>query len=232
MPAIKRPRSFASGGGPVKKKKKPSYSVVTYKKTPLGVDHNLLRTSQQATMRYADRFTLAATTSAPDYRFMSANGMYDPDITGIGHQPRGFDELMKLYDRFQVDEVEIECTFSQSWSTTNGAAVHVGIALIEDSSVRLTDIDYVESRICDSTVMVGQNAARTLRLTVKPNEFLGLPKRGEHGLTGSAGTNPLYQCFFHIWAVGVTGGAMGNMNVNTKLTFKVNLTEPKEPLAS
>lgn len=30
------------------------------------------------------------------------NGMYDPDVTGVGHQPLGFDQMALLYQRYRV----------------------------------------------------------------------------------------------------------------------------------
>jgi hypothetical protein len=202
----------------------------------MGAEHNLLRTQQQAIVRYYDNYSLTGTLGLPAVQVFSVNGMYDPDISGIGHQPRGFDELMALYDRFQVDETLIEVEWSApiqaSYNSTSGNQVLVGISLLEGSTAKTTARDYIESRIEDHTVMVPTNGARKLKLTVKANEFLGLPKRGEHGLTGSNAANPAYMCYFHIWAVGVDGAAASAVDATVKITYKTNLTEPKEPASS
>lgn len=35
-------------------------------------------------------------------RQLSGNSLYDPDITGAGHQPYGFDQLANMYNRYRV----------------------------------------------------------------------------------------------------------------------------------
>lgn len=39
---------------------------------------------------------------------MNLNSVYDPDRTGIGHQPYGFDQLTPIYNRYRV----ISCSYS------------------------------------------------------------------------------------------------------------------------
>lgn len=45
------------------------------------------------------------------------NSLYDPDYTGSGHQPYGFDQMSGLYSKYRVDRCKFELTF-----TTPGAA--------------------------------------------------------------------------------------------------------------
>jgi len=40
------------------------------------------------------------------------NSLYDPDFTGTGHQPYGFDQLLALYNYYKVSAVDIKLTFS------------------------------------------------------------------------------------------------------------------------
>jgi len=58
-------------------------------------------------LRYYDVFTLASAAYSGTYVF-NANSLFDPDRTGTGHQPRGFDQLAGAnvpYNRYLVTKV-------------------------------------------------------------------------------------------------------------------------------
>lgn len=48
---------------------------------------------------------------------MRLNSLYDPDYTGSGHQPYGFDQMSGMYQKYRVDHVDFQVLF-----TTPGAA--------------------------------------------------------------------------------------------------------------
>lgn len=50
-------------------------------------------------MKYSEQFTTDSTTGA--YRF-NLNSIWDPNQSGVGHQPYGFDTLATLYNRYRV----------------------------------------------------------------------------------------------------------------------------------
>lgn len=50
-------------------------------------------------LKYSQPFVLTAV--APVQQF-NLNSLYDPDRTGVGHQPYGFDQLAALYNRYRV----------------------------------------------------------------------------------------------------------------------------------
>lgn len=56
-------------------------------------------------MKYSQTFTLNNTT-ATGYRF-NLNSIYDPDRSGVGHQPYGHDTLQTLYNRYRV----VSCSY-------------------------------------------------------------------------------------------------------------------------
>jgi hypothetical protein len=53
------------------------------------------------------------------------NSLYDPDFTGTGHQPYGFDQITPWYFKYLVDAVEINLRFSDP----QGDGLYVGMFL-------------------------------------------------------------------------------------------------------
>lgn len=67
------------------------------------------------TMKYSEQIT----TDATGHYRLNLNSIYDPNQTGTGHQPYGFDTLSTLYNRYRVISCgwRIQC----NW-TSNGSA--------------------------------------------------------------------------------------------------------------
>lgn len=53
-------------------------------------------------MRYASTDTLALNNALQAQKVFCLNGLFDPDISGIGHQALAFDELCALYNKYTV----------------------------------------------------------------------------------------------------------------------------------
>lgn len=51
-------------------------------------------------MKYSESYTLQLTNSYT--QVINLNSIWDPNRTGIGHQPYGFDQLAALYNRYRV----------------------------------------------------------------------------------------------------------------------------------
>lgn len=66
------------------------------------------------------------------------NCLFDPDLTGVGHQPMGFDQLMLLWQRYKVYKVE----FKLRPIITTGAPFLAAQVQNSQTSVALTGVDY------------------------------------------------------------------------------------------
>jgi hypothetical protein len=64
----------------------------------------------ESQLSYAGYFNIDPSAGAPASYLFHANGLYDPDHTGAGHQPHGFDQIMALYKNYQVLSSAIEVT--------------------------------------------------------------------------------------------------------------------------
>ena len=62
-------------------------------------------------LKYHDAFLLQSTVGVPALYQFRANSAFDPNITAIGHQPRGLDQWFTLYNRARVIKSTIEVKF-------------------------------------------------------------------------------------------------------------------------
>lgn len=181
-------------------------------------------------LKYATRFSINPGVGTAGIHVFEANGMYDPDITGVGGQPRGFDQFMLLYDHFLVTKASIDVIFGPSDVLTI-----CGITTY-DKSATLTDItDYSEQ---GSTVLKPNPSSQgyecRLSQTVDIAQFLSkVNLRDEKDLHGNSTNNPVEDVMFHVWA-----GAASSTADATALTcyailhFYGEFNEPKDPGAS
>lgn len=188
--------------------------------------------SLKSQLKYSDMYTLTSSTS-PSSQVFSLNGLFDPNITGVGHQPRGFDQLMLLYDHYVVIGASIDILFHNNDSNRGVSC----FAMIRDSATAETSyVDCLE----DSTRIVRQLGARDgagantrMKFNINPNKFLTRSKPlSDPELKGSVSANPAEQCYLHMGHIAedlVTGNT-------TSLTFTITYTavfiEPKQPTIS
>lgn len=84
-------------------------------------------------VKYTDEFDLTLTSGSLNTYVFNANGLFDPDQTGTGHQPLGFDQYAVMYNRYRVLKVQYKVVFGNV--ATNGAAVRCTVAHINGSTV-------------------------------------------------------------------------------------------------
>ncbi|AXH74322.1 MAG: putative capsid protein [Cressdnaviricota sp.] len=71
----------------------------------------------QYTLRYSDQITLNPVAAATSHYHFRANSIFDPDRTGVGHQPYGHDTLQGIYKSYVVDKAVITLTPTQFGNT-------------------------------------------------------------------------------------------------------------------
>lgn len=164
--------------------------VATIKKSPMPVKFT-------TKLRYAHNFNLDAGIAGIATQVFSCNGIYDPDITGAGHQPRGFDELMPLYNHYRV--LGAYMTLRVNNGSSDQGSIY-GISIQDTSSALSLLNDYLESGTVRSK-LVGTNdgmGISGMKFKICPHKWMGL-KYDEDNLRGSVSANPTEQAYFHIF---------------------------------
>jgi hypothetical protein len=182
--------------------------------------------------RYASYCTINPGAGVTASHVLSANGMFDPDITSSGHQPLGFDNFSLFYDHYMVLGAKVTVT-AVNVSTT--VPILFGVTLRDSATVTSSSIDYIKEQ--GST---GWQYCGNINNSRPPKQVKGFSAkkfftkgdlRDCAELKGSTGGQPAEQAFFHIWT-----GAANHSSDPATVTFNFIIeymalwTEPK-PLA-
>jgi hypothetical protein len=151
-------------------------------------------------LRYSTNFTLSSTSGAVATYVFSANGLYDPDITGTGHQPAGFDQIMLSYEHYVVTGARITCIFHDV--TT---AVHCSTVAIS-ATAGSTPITIGDQIIEDGTNVIDTVTGTSEKFNLKVLElnhdvrrFGGVDDLLDNNLyRGDVSSNPTEQQYFHV----------------------------------
>lgn len=181
-------------------------------------------------MKYNDTYNLSSGPSTA-VRVFNAGSVFDPDTTGIGHQPRAFDQLMPLYDHFVVIGSKCKVTFCHDASSNNNSIV--GITLKDSAVVYSAINDYMEGTKDKHRILNLRDQPETVVQTYSPKKFLGVshPLSSEE-LKGTIAASPTESAYFHVYNGPLSSGTSGLVQFNLDIEYIVAFIEPKQPSQS
>lgn len=192
--------------------------------------------SRTCKLRYCEAITINPGIGVAGTYVFSANGLYDPNVSGTGHQPYGFDQLMALYNHYY----------------TTGARIKVSVIGVDNFSytigVKLCDSQYLTSNTPDWLLeqpgfkrkIVSYSPAgliNSISQNFSCKKFFRLKNKAfilaDDTLSGSASANPAEQAYFVIVLQPVVNGAdLVNCTLQVEIDYIATFTGPKELVAS
>jgi len=189
------------------------------------------------TLRYAQTNVLDVGNFGTTQQVFRANSLYDPDYTGTGHQPNGFDQLMAAYNHFTVTRARINVRVLQVG--TGGGFIEPGAIVLAYSDTGIfmaSQADYpsaIEKRNVFSTGFYGNststgnafiisgslNIARLLGKT--PQQLVEMAN-----LRGDSASNPTEGYFFEVGLFSFSSDP-GVITVICDIEYDAVFTEPK-----
>ncbi len=157
------------------------------------------------------------------YQVFRSNSLYDPDYTGVGAQPLGFDQWSTLFGVYRVYAMRYEVTFV---SVVNLPQL---VGVIETGNAALTtgDAAWLVQRGAKSA-MIGQNAGghdtKVFRGVVKP--WVAIDKTraqytNDPTTAGTPAANPASTTYFDVFTIGFT--AASSCSLMVRLWFDAQL---------
>lgn len=182
-------------------------------------------------LRYCTDFSLSSSLGVMQTHVFSANGLYDPDTTSTGHQPLGFDEMMRHYEHYHV----LLCRWRVVFRNTGNDGGYCGARVDADSTPLSVYTDALENGRMVSDVLdkAGTTLSwKELRGDVNVVKVAGLTRANflaDGNLRGTVTSNPAEQTYLHfsVWnPFGTNVTCQGSIT----LEFLACFTEPR-PLA-
>lgn len=182
-----------------KKKKAIVYKKKTRPPLPIGG----FPKNKMVKLRYVTECVVQCSGLSNSYTY-SANGMYDPDITGGGHQPKAFDEWMAVYNHYNVVGSKINVKLV---STHGGDGYIWGVTRTPTpNSLASKLLTYcLENRYTRGYRALGSNPGQRALANIpaitkySQKKQFGQNSSQKTDLTGNASSNPTEQSYFEVW---------------------------------
>jgi len=174
--------------------------------------------------------TAAAAATYYEYIYSGSN-MYDPNITGVGHQPLLFDEMMAFYEKFYVSwssiYVEIMPKIEQNAAPVAANAGSTGTVylMFNTSGVNLSPLDsrYLREQPTVKWARVGTGAfggptANKISASAKNRSLTGQWALNNPDCSGNISGGPIINTYWHVYVE--SSDLIANVAFNMRVTIR------------
>jgi hypothetical protein len=183
-----------------------------------------------AKLRYHDAEPLTIAGGSLQKYVYRWNSTFDPDFTGVGHQPMFRDTFAAIYDQYAV----VRATAKITWVNTATVPAYVG-AVTDDDTSTSTSLD----TLCEQThgihfflpAQAGSLSTVTTTLQWECKKFLNIDPFTSELYKTAVGSNPTEESDLTIWAL-TQGGTSATVYYDVEFTYDVLWTELATPTQS
>lgn len=181
-----------------------------------------------STFKYNQTISFTVASAAAGQNVFKLNGMFDPDTTGTGHQPYGFDQMLNIYQRYVVLRTRVIVSFSPS-----SDRLMVGITAASTVTTSVTDLATfslaAESPHSQSKALsFGGGPPAVMRASYATNLLLGTTRTqmmADDLFQGTTSTDPTNLTVLTVYWYNAAGGSITS-SVNVCLWYEAMLFDP------
>lgn len=178
------------------------------------------------TMRYCDAFTRTSTLGAIGFNTFRANSIFDPDETGLGHQPMYRDQWAGIYNSYVVIGSKITVRFARQ-STAN---LCVGVCGDDNSLFPTLLSEKMEMNNSVYTILHADDV--TLQMTYEPQQNFGVDAKSDGASQTAVGSNPAEQYYFGVWGHCIDATLTSKFDFTIEIEYTVKFSELITPIGS
>lgn len=188
--------------------------------------------ARTVTLKYVQAVQLDSASGALSYQYFRANSIYDPDYTGVGHQPLGYDQWAVFYKYYTVTSSYMRARGAPTFpSGTTTYPIVAGIYLDDDTSGSPGQWEaLLEQGRCSGAVANDNPSGNSwIKLTkgysARKWFRTGNPV-GDDRQTADFGANPTDSVHFMLWQSSVGSENTRPWDWVVEIWFTCKLTEP------
>ena len=152
------------------------------------------------------------------------SSIFDPDFTGVGHQPVNHDQYALIYERYQVTSVKYIL-----YMQPNNAIVCIGGIFISDAISTSTDPrEYIENGQCNWRYLASGEGVGPVKITgqvalatVHGINYQQYMSNDDYG--ANFGASPVENAFLTVFAAGVGSADAGTVGGWIELEYRCKL---------
>lgn len=190
--------------------------------------------SKMVRLRYATTFTLNPGAGQAQQQFR-ANSVFDPDYTGVGHQPMNFDNWASVYDRYVVVRSKITVhrvpnsqaaivPMCYGITQTSDVAGISGLASLDDLLEQKSASRWRSPNYTSNSAGSGTNKVQK---TFNARRFFGVSDIKDGQAYGALVTaNPSHDAYFNVWGSAIGGNTATAAHFIATIDYTVLFRDP------
>lgn len=162
--------------------------------------------------------------------FFKCNSIFDPDDTGLGHQPLGHDQWAELYKKYLVTSCSMKAHFFREG--TGAEPIMCGFFLDKNASFD----SYLDTKLeqvrnapsCAKTLLTNSREKVTIWRKYSPRTFFDkIDATDDHQMAGVMNGNPTLPAYAGVWTQTFDGtAATSQVKCTVTLYYTVKLMDP------
>jgi hypothetical protein len=179
---------------------------------------------------FSRRTSFTTTAGSTATQVFAGNGLFDPDITGAGAQPLGYDQWSAFYARYRclASAIEVNLT-TPSISTNNQGIMNVVVVPSTSASV-FSDLEsasaspYAKLRTVNG-LSGGAGPFRPIASSMETDVIMGVPKAAvmsDDTIEAAVSSNPANPWYWHILAANTDGASGVTAYLDVKIYYLVD----------
>lgn len=178
---------------------------------------------------YCDLFAINPALGSMGYYKFRTNSLWDPNYTGSGHQPYGFDTLATLYNRYLVTGAKITVN---AYANDALAGFGIGVKVTDDANYSTSDPIAVQEQPGYRYKLYGngkQPPIPSVTQTWSLRKMVGRAHVHDEKYSALCDANPTDPWYFNVAVFPLDGTVdLPAVTINVRITYRAKFFEPRE----